>query len=150
MKITNIKREYTGGGNYLWWLTTDDEQTKAIGFDGESYCGYSNCEFTGEAEDELWYIANETLLHVLIGSDSAKEVTKAIADAVAFREFSLSAEGKRIWVEILDEHCCKANPLEGHNRPCDSGAICDKCREQWIADIHNDRLKKAMAERGLS
>lgn len=50
-----------------------------------------------------------------------------------------------IWEEILNDVCdCYADDVG--NRPCDWGAMCDRCHADWIQALYRKRLEMEEAE----
>ncbi len=46
---------------------------------------------------------------------------------------------QEIWVDVLNEEVGCSEELYG-NRPCDSGAACDKCHQEIYGEMYVDRM----------
>lgn len=47
------------------------------------------------------------------------------------------SDENRLWNEMLDDTFCSRD-IYG-NRPCDNGAICDRCHAPWFLEEYNKR-----------
>jgi len=45
-----------------------------------------------------------------------------------------------LWDKVLKDYC-KCYPDAVGNRPCDNGAICDRCLEKDVQQIYNSLLE---------
>lgn len=52
-------------------------------------------------------------------------------------------EAIKAWKETLEEYChCYADAVG--NRPCDNGAVCDRCMTQDVQEVYKAKLRRAV------
>lgn len=61
-------------------------------------------------------------------------------------EKQLSAKQRqKIYNEVLASTCGCYEDAVG-NRPCDNGAVCDKCSMSWVQDAYKSKLAAASCQ----
>lgn len=50
---------------------------------------------------------------------------------------------QQAWEETLEQYCrCYADAVG--NRPCDNGALCDRCMQDDVQQVYQSKLDKAV------